>query len=344
MPLFELDALLAPVDEDQPCGPDLEGEPEYAALELLAHPTPERMVRVRDPSSGREVSKIIEGREADPHAVLAAALALLARSRDLRVTMLLLPAATRVAGLAGYADTVRLMLGLCRQHWSSVHPQLDPEDEFDPTMRLNILAACADAQYGLLALRAAPLAEARAVGRFTLRDLEAAAGDRGAGTGQPGVTRESLLAACQQGDQQELAARLAHASAALADLAALEALLQQETGRAPEVALARRLLQQAVALYREAAGAGSDSAEGQAAEDGAAAPLNRAGTPASRADAQRLLVQACEFLERAEPAHPAPLLVRRAIRLLDMNFLQIMQDLTPQSVAEIERLGGPGRS
>jgi len=36
--------------------------------------------------------------------------------------------------------------------------------------------------------------------------------------------------------------------------------------------------------------------------------------------------------------------VRRAIRLLDMNFLEIMQELTPQSVAEIERLAGLGRS
>jgi type VI secretion system protein ImpA len=72
--------------------------------------------------------------------------------------------------------------------------------------------------------------------------------------------------------------------------------------------------------------------------------LHRAGTPASRAEAQRLLLQACEFLERAEPAHPAPLLVRRAIRLLDMNFLEIMQELTPQSVTEIERLAGLGRS
>jgi type VI secretion system protein ImpA len=343
MPLFELDALLAPLGENQPCGPDLEGDPQFVALDLLARPTPERMVRVLDPSSGREVDKIIEGRETDPHAVLAAALALLARSRDLRVAMLLLPAATRAAGLAGYAETVRLVLGLCRQYWSSVHPQLDPEDEFDPTMRLNILAACADAQYGLLALRAAPLAEARAVGRFTLRDLEAAAGDRGAGAGQPGVTRALLLAACQQGDQKELAARLAHAGAALADLAALEALLQQEAGHAPEVVPARRLLQQAVALYREATGAGSGSANAQAAEDGVAAPFHPAGTPAGRADAQRLLVQACEFLERAEPAHPAPLLVRRAIRLLDMNFLEIMQELTPQSVAELERLGGLGR-
>jgi type VI secretion system protein ImpA len=213
-------------------------------------------------------------------------------------------------------------------------------------MRLNILAACADAQQGLRSLRAAPLAEARAVGRFTLRDLELAAGKSAAAEGEAGLTRDLLLDACQQGDQQELAARMEHAAAALADLAALEALLQQEAGGAPELAPARRLLQQAVALYGAALGNGSaPGAPGDAQDagpDGAHGAL--AGAPANRAEARRLLVHACEFLERAEPAHPAPLLVRRAIRLLDMNFIEIMRELAPEAVAEVERLGGIART
>jgi type VI secretion system protein ImpA len=343
MALFDLDTLLAPVSEDSPCGPDLDGDPEFVALALLARATPERMVRVRDPDNGREVDKVIEGREADHGAVLAAAQALLAKSRDLRVAMLVLPAATRVAGLAGYAETVRLVLGLCQRHWGSVHPRLDPEDALDPTMRINIVTACADPTLGLPALRAAPLAEARSVGRFTLRDLELAAREPGAPEGQAGASRELLIAACREGDPEQMALRLAQARAALEDLAALETLFQQQAGRMPELAPARRLLQQVVALYRAAASAAPDTAAsaGPAAQ---AAPAPAAGAvPASRAEARRLLAAACDYLERDEPAHPAPLLVRRAIRLLDMKFLDIMRDLTPEAVAELERLGGLGR-
>ncbi|MES3022241.1 MAG: type VI secretion system protein TssA, partial [Pseudomonadota bacterium] len=65
-----------------------------------------------------------------------------------------------------------------------------------------------------------------------------------------------------------------------------------------------------------------------------------AGAPASRAEASRLLCQACDMLEHSEPAHPAPLLVRRAIRLLDMNFLDLVRELTPDALAEVERLSG----
>lgn len=346
MTLFDLDALVAPLSEDDPAGPDLEYDPAFKALELLSQPTPERTVRVLDPASGQEVDKVIEGKDADFRAVLPAALALLARSRDLRVAMQLLPAATHADGLAGYAAALRLALALCREHWDAVHPRLDPDDDLDPTMRINVLAACADPQRGLAALRGAALAEARAVGRFTLRDLDVAAGELAPLAGQDGATREALLAACRQGDQEELAGRRTAAEAALADLDAFEALLQQQAGRAPEFLPARRLLHRVLALYREGAGDGAPEAAAGANADGG--PQGTPGAPAGgalagRADARRLLAQACDYLERAEPAHPAPLLVRRAIRLLDMNFLDIVRELTPEAVAEIERLGGLGR-
>jgi type VI secretion system protein ImpA len=343
MPLFDLDALLAPVSDDAPGGPDLEHDAAFIALGRLSQPTPERTVRVLDPSSGREVDRVIAGKEADHRAVLPAALALLARSRDLRVAMLLLPAATRADGLGGYAAVTRLLLGLCQVHWSTLHPQLDPDDELDPTMRINILADYADQQLGLQALRGAPLAEARSVGRFCVRDLEVAAGELGPFEGQAGATRAALVAACQGAAAEELAARQVQAAAALADLEALEALFQQQAGRGPDFGAPKKLLQRVLALYREAAGAAED---GPAAEPAPAAQQELGGgaraaaAPCSRGDARRLLAQACDWLERAEPAHPAPLLVRRAIRLLDMNFLDIMRELTPDAVAEIERLGG----
>lgn len=346
MPILDLDALLAPVSDDAPGGPDLEHDAAFIALRLLSLPTPERTVRVLDAASGREVDRAIAGKDADHRAVLPAALALLARSKDLRVAMLLLPAATRADGLAGYAAVTRLLLALCQRQWATVHPQLDPDDELDPTMRINILAGYADQQLGLQALRCAPLAEARSVGRFCVRDLEVAAGELNAFDGQAAATHAMLLAACQGGAAEELAARQRDGAAALADLEALEALFHEQAGRGPDFGVPKQLLRRLLALYREAAGAadGGPAAEAEpgaaplAAQDGAIA---RAGAaPGSRGDARRLLAQACDWLERAEPAHPAPLLVRRAIRLLDMNFIDIMRELTPEAVTEIERLGG----
>ena len=60
----------------------------------------------------------------------------------------------------------------------------------------------------------------------------------------------------------------------------------------------------------------------------------------AREDVQVLLEKACEFLERTEPSHPAPMLIRRAQRLLDLNFFQIIEELVPEGVQKIESLAG----
>ncbi len=60
----------------------------------------------------------------------------------------------------------------------------------------------------------------------------------------------------------------------------------------------------------------------------------------SRDDVQVLLEKACQYLERAEPSHPAPMLIRRAQRLLDLNFFQIIEELVPEGLQKIESLAG----
>ncbi|MNT39766.1 hypothetical protein D3C72_1760380 [compost metagenome] len=60
----------------------------------------------------------------------------------------------------------------------------------------------------------------------------------------------------------------------------------------------------------------------------------------AREDVQVLLEKACEFLERTEPSHPAPMLIRRAQRLMDLNFFQIIEELVPEGLQKIESLAG----
>jgi len=55
---------------------------------------------------------------------------------------------------------------------------------------------------------------------------------------------------------------------------------------------------------------------------------------------QVLLEKACQYLERSEPSHPAPMLIRRAQRLLELNFFQIIEELVPEGLQKIESLAG----
>jgi type VI secretion system protein ImpA len=60
----------------------------------------------------------------------------------------------------------------------------------------------------------------------------------------------------------------------------------------------------------------------------------------SRIQARALLEKACLYLESSEPSHPAPMLIRRAQKLLDLNFFEIIEELLPEGVQKIENLAG----
>jgi type VI secretion system protein ImpA len=60
----------------------------------------------------------------------------------------------------------------------------------------------------------------------------------------------------------------------------------------------------------------------------------------SRDDASRALDAVCAYLERSEPSNPAPLLIRRAQRLMTMGFLDIMRELAPDALPAVEHIAG----
>ena len=48
----------------------------------------------------------------------------------------------------------------------------------------------------------------------------------------------------------------------------------------------------------------------------------------------------CAYLEQHEPTNPAPLLVRRARRLMTMNFLDIVKDMSPDGINQVMFIAG----
>ena len=60
----------------------------------------------------------------------------------------------------------------------------------------------------------------------------------------------------------------------------------------------------------------------------------------SRADVVRMLDKICEYYKREEPSSPVPYILKRAQRLAEMDFMAIIDDLSPDSVKEIQRITG----
>jgi type VI secretion system protein ImpA len=64
------------------------------------------------------------------------------------------------------------------------------------------------------------------------------------------------------------------------------------------------------------------------------------GEVRSREDVLNLLQKIWQYYERAEPSSPVPLMLKRAARLVEMDFMQIIHDLSPDAISQIRTITG----
>jgi type VI secretion system protein ImpA len=336
MAFIDVDALLAPVSESDPCGPDLEYDGAFLALEEAARGKAEQQFG----------DTIIPAEEPDWRTVQESATALLARSKDVRLAVHLVRAATRLQGLGAAAEGLRLVHSLLAQYWDTVHPMLDASDNNDPTMRLNALAPLVDSQAFLLDVRRANLLTSR--GGITGRDFELASGKAQPSEGETSIPLAGLMQALAEAESQQsgLLGTLAGMSATVA---AIDSVVNERASiSGPEFRPLKLLTQIISDAARQAQGAETATESSSAGSAGGAeatgsgpmAVAAPAGALRSREDVVQALEKVCQWIELNEPSNPAPLLIRRAQRLMSKNFMDIIRDLVPDGVDQIAKLAG----
>lgn len=336
--LTAVSELAEPIAADSPCGPDLEYDPEFLALEQAAQGKPEQVLG----------STVVAAEEPDWDDVARRAEALLGRSKDLRVAVLYTRALTRRENLAGLAAGLSLIGQFVDRYWETVHPRLDPDERDGPTMRLNALAALgprvgAPDPILMRDVRAAAIVQPGPYGRLTVRDLLLAEGRLRPADGDV-VPGEAQVRGVLQKVAERDRAQLDAAQKAFGQALSLQRLLVDKVGS--ELATDLKPLTDVLQLVAQACGTASGVTDevGAAAEGGmtsdSGVPLVVAGEVRSREDALRLLDKVCAYLERTEPASPAPLLIRRAQRLMAMSFVEIIEDLAPDGLTQVRTVAG----
>src|SRR5829696_6816073 len=133
---MDIEPLLQPISPESPCGEDLSYDPVFNDLETLA--------------KGKEAQQIsdnpewqVAGEEPDWKLMREKCCELFARTKDLRIAAHLTLALLKLDGLPGLRDGLTLIQRLIREQWEGVYPRLDPEDNNDPTQRVNIIAGLA---------------------------------------------------------------------------------------------------------------------------------------------------------------------------------------------------------
>lgn len=342
---LDIDKLLQARSDDEPCGPDLEYDPDFMALEQNIEGTPEKQIGDRIEPAQPPNWKLVK----------KDALALLERSCDLRLIMYLTRAMLNMDGILGFARALSLMQRAVDAYWDSIRPQLDPDDDYDPTVRVNLLLGLCDFQTVLNPLALAPLVESRRLGRFSWRDMQIAAGKLApVNKDAEPPTPETLQGAFMDAELESLQETFGGLTESLDGLARIESFVTDQVGvgSAPSFGPLRDMLKSMkLALnehiqMREGVGEGSGSVQGEEGTGETAGGSQVAkregglGGIASRQDVVRALDLICAYYAKYEPSSPTPILLQRAKRLVNKNFMEIIEDMAPEAIPQLTIIAG----
>jgi type VI secretion system protein ImpA len=340
MGLIDVDRLLDEITAEQPCGEDLEYDDAFTELEIAAKGKAEQEFG----------DTLIEAEEPDWAEVEDKAMAVLHLSKDLRVAMHLVRSLLKTEGLDGLNQGLELIRGYVEQYWDSVHPQLDPEDDNDPTMRVNILKSLADEDIMLRAIRTSPLTDSRVVGRFSLRDIAIANGElpppENAEEGPADMT--TIEAAFLDTDPERLQTLADAVRESMEHVTCIESTVTDvvEAGAGPDLSdLGKALKEVHSALAARLGGGEGEAAEEELEEGIAEAGPDTGGGAISgavrnRNDVIRMLDKIIDYYAHSEPSSPLPLLLQRAKRLVSKDFMTILRDIAPDGVGQASTAGG----
>jgi type VI secretion system protein ImpA len=333
--MIDLDSLLSAISEHAPSGEDLEYDPEFNALEIANKPGEERVIG----------DNVIPAEDPDYDNVAQLSLALLGRSHDLRIAVILANAVLRTGDFAAFGAALQYIHGCLDSYWNSVHPQLD-EDDGDATMRVNAVLGLT-AQDGVLrALRLCPLLSSRGFGDFCLRDMEIASGDLTPPEDEASADTQTVAAAFHDTDPSDLAAMIETVTTALDTTRDISAIFDAHIGaEGPDLTPLEKML---FDIKRRMSAHGPadltlDVEDREEAEDTAASAPSQIAAPGaitSPADVRAALDRIMDYYRRYEPSSPLPLVLERAKRLVGADFLTIVRDLAPEGMSNVRNVGG----
>ncbi len=337
-----IETWLQPISSDSPCGPNLEYDLDFQKLEEASRDKPDQEFG----KDGGEAIRI-QGATANWSEVRTLAEGLLARSKDLRIAVYLVRALLRTDGFSGIGEGLVLIQRLLEDYWDcGLHPELDADDDHDPTMRINALVPLGALDSVAGDLRASFVMRSRSRGQLTVKEIEVGQGRLQAGADGATLT-ESQLAGLLAAAVEESPGLPRLAADALARVKHIEQFIGERVGEsfAPDFKHLQATLYCVVqALGKGLPEASADEALPAANSGGAPVAGGRAvavdGEIRSREDVLQTLARLCEYLSVHEPTNPVQLVLRRAQRMMNMSFLELMQDLAPDGLVQAETVVG----
>ncbi len=367
---LSLDHFLIDISRDSPCGENLEQDHVFAQLENEAKFIPERqMGNVIIPEKGPDWKKVRDS-----------ALTLLERSRDIQVAMHLTCGLVQTDGFKGLDNGLSLINGLLQKHWDDVHPRQDPEDDYpvlrmntlatlnddkkiiDPLLNLPLTKSRLG-EFSWNQIEASK-SKVEALSHMSqegyVESLKKSLNKDAPGTLEEAKIKasaylDSIGAAFNETDLQNLRDLGNTIKHTLEQAEAILAISSDKAGseNAPDISRFIKLFKNLQKLFdekiklKEALALEQGESEAVRLDVLAMTDITQRGVKTvkgngihSREDVIFAIDGICKYFESYEPSSPVPFLLQRAKKLLSMNFMEILQDLTPDAISQAENICG----
>ncbi|MBT0957265.1 type VI secretion system ImpA family N-terminal domain-containing protein [Alphaproteobacteria bacterium KMM 3653] len=332
------DALLEPISEDDPCGPDLSATYDedfelyyFEAIEKV----PTRFVVNSD------TGEVFDRKSIDIKAEVKTIGKLLERSRDLRLLSLEAQFQALSGTMGGFSECLQIMAALMEKYWIEVNPKIEGGDASERRTQLELLDELSSV---IMPIEHMPLFRDRRIDTVTYRDYQIATGAKDPRANETPGDAGAISVALQSADNAEAVDKL------YADLTgattAIESIinacrLADSAAFSPGMDNLKSLLTEMTKFVADArpdlAGDGAaEEGEGTAEEGADGAPSGAApSTPAltgaikSHTEARAALLAVEHYFLRFEPSAPALILVRQAQELIGKPLTEALDVLLP---------------
>ena len=272
------------------------------------------------------------------------------KTRDLRVAAYLCIAETELNGFDGLSEGLNVIRWLVSDMWETFYPRLDPDDDNDPLERLNIMAMLSP-QPGAFNDPIMFLSKLRMIRLipelpYTMRDVMISNGELESETP---VDAKLIAAEMMSLPVEKIQARAALLDKIQEDVEGICSSMNEkmEGGYSLNMSALQKELKRFQTFYAKFTDSFAEQASADVPEESAATPAAAVSRPVvknnfsdlasiratTRAEALLLLKKGAEYFRSEEPTSPVPYLIERALRLSEMNFMDLLADIAPDALS-----------
>ncbi|PKI02975.1 type VI secretion system protein TssA [Glaciecola sp. 33A] len=336
------------VSNSEACGVNLEDDPGFQNFFFASQGTPERF----------DGQSTIPPEAPDWRTVKKQALEYLEKTRDLKLISVLAQAVLNTEGLVKFEQCLNGLAQQVKGHWQELLPPLD-EDDGDPLERISALGHLCDKDFVINIIKKLPIAHSKGLGGVTLQVIDRAVGPAGSKI-EGDLAIPQIIGIFKESDPEQIVATYTAVNQCIAHLNEINNTFIERAGNEYNVNCDATIdvlthlgnsLQKYGNLHIEVITEAEEITESPTSQQPANGSTS-SNTPnhpnfdsanmelTSRNDVERCFDLILAYYQQCEPSSPVPILINRAKKLVNSDFLDIVKDIFPDALEQVQKLGG----